>query len=81
MGELSFRVATTNSNILIEALISSILTGAHTGIQDAQLGAGLIETINLTKMDMLVEWGLQGNNRLDTRDQVGMEMVILWLVL
>lgn len=71
MVVFTFRVVITSSNIPTEAHISSILTGAHTGIQDAQLGVELIETIKLIKMDTQVEWGLQGNSRLDTWDQVG----------
>jgi hypothetical protein len=58
---------------------SSSLTGAQIGTQVAQLGAGLIETTNLIKMDTQVEWVPQGKNRLGIWDQAGRASAMQWL--
>ena len=65
-------------HIIPIATTSSSLTGAPTGTQVAQLGAGLIETINLIKMDMLVELVHRGKSQLVIWDQADRLLVIRW---
>lgn len=60
------------------ATTSSSLIGAQIGTQVAQLGAGLIETINLIKMDMLVELVRRGKSQLVIWDQADRLLVIRW---
>ena len=66
----TIRMATTSSSFLI---------GVQTGTQAAQLGAGPIETINLIKMDIVVELVLQGKKLLVIWDRVGRLSAIRWL--